>query len=161
MRTPTATRPYTGMLTRMKNAGTLDRAIEIAASAHAGQLDKAGQPYILHPLRVMLRVQSDQERIAAVLHDLLEDTHWRREDLDREGFSPVVLDALDALTRRKDESYEDFIERLTSNAVARRVKLADLEDNMNLDRLPHPSDEDLRRLEKYRRAHAVILASQA
>ena len=70
--------------------GTLERAIAIAADAHAGARDKAGEPYILHCLRVMLRLGSEEERIAAVLHDLLEDTNWTREDLQQEGFSPAL-----------------------------------------------------------------------
>ncbi len=138
--------------------GTLERAIAIAAEAHAGQRDKAGQPYILHCLRVMLRVETAAERIAAVLHDLLEDTEWRREDLLREGFAPATVDAIVALTRQDGESYEAFVERAGSHPSARRVKLADLEDNMDLSRIPHPTEKDQARMRKYRQAYRRINA---
>ncbi len=135
---------------------TIERAIAIAAEAHAGQRDKAGQPYILHCLRVMLRLATDEERIVAVLHDLFEDTDWRREDLGREGFPSPVLDAIVALTRQDGESYEAFVRRAGSHPLARRVKLADLEDNMDLSRLPHPSAHDHVRVRKYQEAYRLL-----
>jgi (p)ppGpp synthase/HD superfamily hydrolase len=131
---------------------TLERAIVIAAEAHTGQVDKAGAPYILHPLRVMLRVRTNAERIAAVLHDVVEDTPWTLDALAAEGFAPAVLSAVDALTRRDRESYEAFVSRAGADPVARVVKLADLADNMDLARLPAPSARDAERLERYRRA---------
>ena len=79
--------------------GNLERAIEIAASAHRGQTDKGGQPYILHPIRVMLRMNTAEERIAAVLHDVVEDSEWTFDALTEEGFSPAVVEALRALTK--------------------------------------------------------------
>ncbi len=135
---------------------TIERAIAIAAEAHAGQRDKAGQPYVLHCLRVMLRVETEEERIAAVLHDLLEDTDWRREDLLREGFPSLVVDAIVALTRQDGESYEAFVRRAGSNPIARRVKLADLEDNMDLSRIPSPSAKDHARIKKYQEAYRLL-----
>ncbi len=135
---------------------TLERAIEIAASAHAGSIDKGGQPYILHPLRVMLSVQSSDERIAAVLHDVVEDTDWTLEALRDEGFSVAVLNALDALTKREAEDYMDFVRRASQDAIARKVKLADLRDNMDLSRLPSPSERDHARLAKYQRALRLL-----
>lgn len=137
---------------------TIERAIAIAAEAHAGQRDKAGQPYILHCLRVMLRVTTDEERIAAVLHDLLEDTAWRREDLRREGFPSPVIEAIAALTRQDGESYEAFVRRAGSHPIARRVKLADLEDNMDLARIPRPSAQDHVRVRKYQEAYRLLNA---
>jgi (p)ppGpp synthase/HD superfamily hydrolase len=139
---------------------TLERAIQIAASAHLGQFDKGGAPYILHPLRVMLRLKSQPEQIVAVLHDVLEDTAWTRGQLAREGFAPNVIAALDALCRRKDqdESYDDFIDRVSANQIAICVKLADLEDNMDLSRIPAPTPADHERLQKYQRAYAVLSA---
>src|SRR5207245_1920141 len=83
---------------------TLERAIQIAASAHQRQFDQGGSPYFLHPLRVMLRLKSEPDRIVAVLHDVLEDTAWTAAQLVEEGFAPGVMTALDALCRRKDES---------------------------------------------------------
>ncbi len=135
---------------------TLERAVAIAAEAHPGLRDKAGQPHILHSLRVMLRVGTEDERIAAVLHDLLEDTEWRREDLLREGFAPAAVGAIVALTRQDGESYEAFVERAGSHPIARRVKLADLEDNMDLSRIPHPTEHDHARIRKYRAAYRKL-----
>ena len=135
---------------------TLERAIEIAAAAHAGATDKGGHPYILHPLRVMLAVDSAEERIAAVLHDVVEDTDWTFDRLRREGFSTRILEALDALTRREDEDYLAFVRRSRINPIARTVKLADLADNMDLTRLPSPTARDRARLEKYQDAVAVL-----
>ena len=128
---------------------TLNRAIAIAARAHEGQFDKAGAPYILHPLRLMLRQSTPEGMMAAVLHDVMEDTGVSLANLRAEGFSPVVLAAVEALTRQADESYEAFIRRLAPNPVARQVKLADLEDNMNLQRLSQMTDRDLKRLRRY------------
>lgn len=131
---------------------TLERAIAIAAQAHAGQVDKAGQPYILHPLRVMLAQTSDAARMAGVLHDVVEDTEYSLDDLAEEGFGHDVLEALDAVTRRGDETYEEFIRRVTSaGSVARSVKCADLLDNCDPSRIAHPGRKDHERIAKYRR----------
>jgi (p)ppGpp synthase/HD superfamily hydrolase len=137
---------------------TLERAIAIAAKAHEGQIDKAGAPYILHPLRVMLRVVTAEERIAAVLHDVVEDTEVTLEMLRREGFSEEVLAAVDSLTKRPGEDYEAFVARAASHQIGRRVKLADLEENSDLSRIPVPSEKDRERVAKYRRAIEQILA---
>ena len=131
---------------------TLERAIAIAATAHAGQVDKGGAPYILHPLKVMLRMTSLEERIVAVLHDVVEDCEISLDDLRKEGFSEEVLDAIESVTKVPGESYEDFVERAAQNPIGRVVKLADLEENSDLSRIASPSWEDLERVEKYRRA---------
>jgi (p)ppGpp synthase/HD superfamily hydrolase len=135
---------------------SLEHAIAIAAEAHRGQKDKAGEPYILHPIRVMLRVSTTEERIVAVLHDLLEDTPWERVDLEREGFPAGVLDALEALTRKPHETYEQFLVRAAGDPIAIRVKLADLEDNLDASRLQSPTDRDLRRMAKYESARTYL-----
>lgn len=134
----------------------LEDAIALAALAHRGQVDKVGQPYILHPLRVMLRLKSQQERMIAVLHDVVEDTNQTLADLARLGYPPEVILALDKLTIRPGEEYEDFIARLGPDPVARRVKLADLEDNMDVSRLPEITPKDEKRLDKYRRAQKQL-----
>ncbi len=140
---------------------TLELAIEIAAKAHAGQLDKAGQVYILHPIRVMMMGRTDEERIVGVLHDVIEDCpDWSREQLLQAGFTEQVLDALDAVTKREGESYEDFVLRAGQNSIARNVKLADLRDNSDLSRLPSPTPKDYQRTEKYQRAIAVLEAME-
>ncbi|WP_131671287.1 HD domain-containing protein [Pseudomonas parakoreensis] len=131
---------------------TLERAIAIAATAHAGQVDKGGAPYILHPLKVMLRMNSLEERIVAVLHDLVEDCGVSLDDLRKEGFSEEVLTAIESVTKVPGESYEDFVERAAQNPIGRVVKLADLEENSDLSRIASPDWEDLERVEKYRRA---------
>lgn len=130
----------------------LERALAIAVEAHKGQKDKYGAPYILHPLRVMARVNSDSEKIVAILHDVVEDTDWTFQQLRKEGFSDEVIRALDCVTKREGEPYEDFVKRSASNALARRVKLADLEDNMDIRRLNSVEAKDAERLNKYLKA---------
>jgi (p)ppGpp synthase/HD superfamily hydrolase len=131
---------------------TLEDAIALAVEAHRGQRDKAGQSYILHPLRVMMRLQTEAERMAAILHDVVEDTPYTLERLRALGYPDEVLGALDCLTKREGESYEAFIERLRPHALARRVKLADLEDNMDVRRLPAVGPREAERLTRYRAA---------
>ena len=136
--------------------GTLERAILIAAQAHLGQRDKGGAPYILHPLRMMMRMESEDAMMAAVLHDVVEDSDWTLEQLRAEGFSEDVLQAVDCLTRRDDESYDEFVARAQANAIARRVKIADLEDNMNVKRIGEMTPKDLARIKEYHRAWRAI-----
>ncbi len=131
----------------------LEKAIRIAVNAHAGQTDKAGAPYILHVLRVMLQMDDERSMIVAVLHDVIEDTACTLDTLRREGFPEDILIALDHLTRRQSESYPDFISRVARHPLALKVKRADLEDNMNTDRLPVLSETDRKRLARYRRAY--------
>jgi (p)ppGpp synthase/HD superfamily hydrolase len=137
---------------------TLERAIAIAAQAHAGQLDKGGQPYILHPLRVMLRVPTQPERIAAVLHDVVEDSPVTLADLAAEGFDQEVLDALAALTKAPGETRVDAAHRAARHPIARAVKLADNADNSDLSRIAEPTDKDRQRLAEYHQVRKVLLA---
>jgi len=138
---------------------TLERAIEIAAVTHAGQTDKGGAPYILHPLRVMLRVAPGAQQIVAVLHDVVEDSDGKVsfDDLAREGFSQEVIDGVRAVTKIEGESYEDFISRAALNPVGKAVKLADLAENSDLSRIEVPTQKDLERVEKYRRAMEYLM----
>lgn len=132
---------------------SLEDAIALALTAHRGQVDHVNQPYILHPLRVMFRLEQELDRIVAVLHDVIEDTDLTLEDLRQKGYSNEILAALDGVTRREEESYEDFVERSLAHPISRRVKLADLEDNMDIRRLSTPLNEtDFNRLRRYRRA---------
>jgi (p)ppGpp synthase/HD superfamily hydrolase len=136
---------------------TLERAIAIAAEAHAGQVDKAGTSYVLHPLRMMLHVSSTDERIVAVLHDVCEDCPgWTLDRLRREGFADHIIEALRSVTKRDGEDYEAFVRRAAANLIGRRVKLADLHDNSDLSRIATPSERDFHRIEKYRRAIDLI-----
>jgi GTP diphosphokinase / guanosine-3',5'-bis(diphosphate) 3'-diphosphatase len=131
----------------------LDAAIAIAAEAHKGQVDKSGRPYILHPLRVMDSVQSDDEKIVAVLHDVVEDSDWTLLALQEAGFPSHIVWAIDALTKKQGEDYRNFTERVSQNTIATVVKIADLRDNMDITRLPLPlTEKDHARLDKYARA---------
>jgi (p)ppGpp synthase/HD superfamily hydrolase len=136
----------------------LEKAIGIAVEAHRGHKDKFGKPdYILHPLRVMQRVETEDEKIVAVLHDVIEDTKWTRAMLARRGFPKRLLDALDCVTKRNGESYSTFVRRSASNPISKRVKLADPEDNMDIRRLPQITARDRKRLNKYLRAYRWLL----
>jgi (p)ppGpp synthase/HD superfamily hydrolase len=136
----------------------LDEAILLAVKAHHGQKDKAGEPYILHPLRLMFRQNSTATRIAAVLHDVVEDTAVTLEQLRETGFSEEVLEAVALLTHDPRDSYEEYVARIKTNPVARAVKLADLEDNMRLERIAEPTDRDWARLQRYHRAWRELRA---
>jgi hypothetical protein len=138
----------------------LERAIVIAAEAHAGQQDKVGEAYILHPLRVMLAVRTPEERIVGVLHDVVEDTSWTLEALREAGFSNEVVDAVEAVSRREGEDYFDFVLRAGANPLARPVKIADLRDNLDLTRIAAPSQRDHERCERYRKALALLGESE-
>ena len=135
---------------------TLEDAILLAAEAHRGQTEKAGNPYILHPLRVMFRLESENDRIVGVLHDVIEDTHYTLKDLRAKGYPEQLLQALGCLTRRETETYEEFITRVRTNPLATRVKLADLEDNMDVRRLPALNEKDAERLRKYLNAWTLL-----
>jgi (p)ppGpp synthase/HD superfamily hydrolase len=127
----------------------LQSALEIAVGAHHGQTDRYGAPYILHPLRVMERVETETEKIVAILHDVVEDTKWTFDDLRKKGFGDEIIQALDCLTKREGEPYEDFVNRSAANPLARRIKLADLEDNMDIRRMQAVTAKDAERLAKY------------
>lgn len=130
----------------------LETALLTALDAHSGQKDKAGQPYILHPLRVMLSLTGETERIVAILHDVVEDSDATLDNLQNQGFSEDVVDAVDALTHRDGESYESYIERLRTTPIARVVKIADLQDNLDESRLSDVRDADRERMTRYRDA---------
>jgi len=134
----------------------LEKAIGIAVEAHRGKQDRYGAPFILHPLRVMGRVSTAEAQTVAVLHDVVEDTRWTFEDLEAEGFPPRIIEALKRVTKQEGEEYEQFVRRSASNPLARIVRLADLEDNMDISRMPHVSEEDLERLQKYLRAWKAL-----
>ncbi|MCM3273332.1 GTP pyrophosphokinase [Paenibacillus elgii] len=137
----------------------LTKAILIATAAHQGQLDKGNQPYILHPLRLMLKAPDNDSRIVAVLHDVIEDTDVTIESLRQEGFAERLLEALDCLTRRDNETYEEFLQRIKPNALARYVKLLDLEDNRDVRRIKNLSEKDFERLQRYEKAVKYLLSS--
>ncbi len=135
----------------------LEKAIEIAVEAHRGQIDKAGKIYILHPMRVMLRGKNETEMIVGILHDTVEDTPVTLDMLHIEGFSEDVLAAIACITKEKGEDYGHFIDRVLTNPLATQVKLYDIEDNLNRDRIPFPTPKDNARFAKYEKYHSVIL----
>jgi guanosine-3',5'-bis(diphosphate) 3'-pyrophosphohydrolase len=135
-----------------------EHAIQIAASAHAGQVDKAGEPYILHPIRVMLRVEGVHERMAAVLHDVVEDTDITLNALAQEEFPAPVVEAVAALTKQPGESRMEAAIRASKNSIALAVKLADNAENINLARLPKPTEKDFARMEEYKAVREFLLA---
>jgi (p)ppGpp synthase/HD superfamily hydrolase len=136
---------------------TLKRAIEIATEAHMGQMDKAGNEYIGHPLRVMEMGKTEEEKIVGILHDVVEDSGWTFDALEAEGFSKEVLDALKCVTKKSEnENYDYFIERVKKNPLAVAVKINDLTDNMDIRRLPYLSDKDVKRLKKYLKAYKKL-----
>ena len=120
--------------------------------AHRGQVDKAGKPYILHPLRLMNNFDSENKKIAAVLHDVVEDSHLTIKDLEKKGIPAESLKIIECLTKRSNEKYEDFIKRISLNKNATNVKIKDIEDNMNISRLSSIEQKDLDRLMKYHNA---------
>ena len=128
----------------------------LAAKGHMGQVDKGGHPYILHPTRVMLSCKTVEEKTVAMLHDLLEDTAYTEDDLREEGFPAEIIEAVVCLTKTEGEEYADYVERVCQNKLAARVKLADLKDNMDLNRLPGLTPKDFQRLEKYLRTKIRI-----
>lgn len=143
----------------------LERAVRVAVDAHEEQTDKAGATYIRHPLRLMEQMDTEHARVVAVLHDVVEDAEYTSEDIEKD-FDTDVRKAVDALTKRDDESYMEFIERVDDHPVARRVKIADLEDNLDLTRLDELTDsihskqrtyhEAWKRLKKWNRGRRIV-----
>ncbi len=138
---------------------TLEDAIILATNAHKGQKDRNDEPYIMHPIRVMAQLWRHDERMVAVLHDVIEDTSVTLDDLRKAGYTDRIVDAVDAISRRKDagESFSQYIQRVKKNPLATKVKIADLRDNSNLDRLPKVEAHDLRRLDRYNRAMQYLI----
>lgn len=136
---------------------TLEQAISLAAKQHEGQVDKANAPYILHPLRVMLNTPTIQHKIVAVLHDILEDTETTIEDLYQFGFQEHIIDAIVALTKKQGETRLEAAQRARQNPIARVVKLADINDNMDLSRIQSPTVKDFERLKEYQQVRDLLL----
>jgi (p)ppGpp synthase/HD superfamily hydrolase len=133
---------------------TLEKALEIAINAHKGQKDKSGADYILHPIRVMQRGETEIEKICGLLHDVVEDSHWTFESLKKEGFSDDIISVLKCITKESEnEDYDTFIDRIITNPIAVKVKLNDLLDNMDITRLKELNERDIHRLNKYLKAY--------
>ena len=137
----------------------LERAIEIAQEAHKGVKDKGGHDYIHHPIRVMHAMSNDQEKIVAILHDVVEDSDWTFERLKEEGFEDSVIESLRCVTKySEEEDYQEFIKRAATNKIATKIKMADIEDNLDLSRLGTLTEKDLIRIEKYKKALQYLKA---
>jgi (p)ppGpp synthase/HD superfamily hydrolase len=134
----------------------LEKAISIAIKAHEGQVDKAGKEYILHPLRVMLKMSGRDEMIVAILHDVAEDTNITLSQLKKYGFSNKIINALGCVTKKDQEVYDNFINRIKKNKLAIKIKIADLQDNLDLKRIPNPKKKDFERIKKYKKALKIL-----
>ena len=150
----------------------LEKAIQIAVEAHTGQIDKGGNPYILHPLRVMLSLDTEEERIVGVLHDVVEDCDgWTWERLKEQGCNATLIEALQSVSKtpqeeaeyrslsedKKLDNYLEFIKRARSNKIGRKVKAADITDNLDISRIDNMAERDLHRLNRYKAALKILL----
>lgn len=136
----------------------IQKALEIAILAHEGQRDKAGKPYLLHPIIVATEMLTDDEIIVALLHDVIEDSDYTIEDLEGAGFSAPVIEAVQLLTHKQGVSYDEYIEGISKNKLATKVKMADLTHNADLSRLPAVTEQDLNRQKKYKKAFDFLLS---
>jgi (p)ppGpp synthase/HD superfamily hydrolase len=135
----------------------LDKALSIAIHAHQGQKDRYGKEAILHPLRVMMRMKTAEEKITAILHDVVEDSNWTIDGLKDEGFSGVIVEAVDCLSKHEGEPYTEYIERVKQSSLAVAVKMGDLEDNMNMQRVTREmTHKDLERFTRYHKARSDL-----
>jgi (p)ppGpp synthase/HD superfamily hydrolase len=139
----------------------LEKAIRVALQVHSGQQDRYGRPYILHPLYVMLQMDTETEMMAAVLHDVIEDSDTTLQDLRDDGFPEEVVEAVSLMTHDKEQqSYESYVRELRPHPVARKIKLADLRHNMDIRRMDRVRERDLARLEKYRNAWEILTSDE-
>lgn len=133
-----------------------EKAMQIAIKVHNGQLDKGGNDYINHPVRVERRCTCQEDRLVALLHDTIEDGNIASEYLLLVGFSQEVVDAVLSVSRKIGEDYFEFIQRYKANPIGRRVKICDLEDNMDITRLKELTEKDIERLKKYHKAYKIL-----
>lgn len=138
----------------------IDRALNIAQKAHQGQFDKGGKPYINHPLAVAEFVQTENEKIVALLHDVVEDSDITLHDLELEGFSEEILLAIACLTHKSGQTYDEYLFSVKSNTLARAVKLADLKHNSDISRIASPAAKDFNRLKKYQNAICFLMGQE-
>ena len=139
----------------------LNNMISLAVEAHNNQFDKGGMPYILHPLKVMHYLKTDDEELQciAIGHDIIEDTYVTALMLEKKGFTPRVISGINALTKIKNEALEDYMVRICDNTDAMRVKLCDLRHNSDIRRLKGVTEKDMARLAKYAQMYTLIEAS--
>lgn len=135
-----------------------DLALSIALEAHKGQVDKAGEDYMNHPIFVASLVDTEEEKAAALLHDVIEDSEMSLTDLLNNGIPSGVLQAVSILTKDKKLTYQEYLVRVKSNDIATKVKLADLKHNSDISRISNPSKKDYERLKKYKQAIKFLSA---
>ena len=128
------------------------KALKLCFEAHKNQLDKSGMPYVFHPFHLAEQMETEETVVAALLHDVMEDTDYTAEDLKEMGFDGDILDALLLLTHQDGVDYMDYVKKIKSNPIARAVKLADLTHNSDLTRLDVVDEKALERKEKYKKA---------
>lgn len=133
-----------------------NKAIKIAFEAHAGQLDRSGLPYVLHPIHVAEQMKDEDTCVVALLHDVIEDTDITLEDLRTYGFTEAQLEGVRLMTRLEDEDYFDYVRNLKDNPIARAVKIEDLKHNSDKARISVMTDDDQKRLEKYKKALEIL-----
>ena len=143
-----------GIISKNRNAllNQLSIAEKTAQKAHEGQLDKGGNPYINHPVYVANSLQNLEHKIVALLHDVCEDSNLTVDDLLNLGFSKRISHSVSVLTRDKRASYDDYLAEIKIDTNARTVKIADIKHNMQISRIPEPTEDDYARLEKYEKA---------
>ena len=144
--------------TGQEYAKLLDLAIKIVEKAHTGQIDKAGKPYILHPLTVMAQMEDVESKIVAVLHDAIEDSDLTLTELSQQGFPELIIEAIAAITKLDGELYDDYLLRVMGNTIACKVKIADVSHNMDISRIANPTVKDFQRLEKYQKVLKQLTA---
>jgi (p)ppGpp synthase/HD superfamily hydrolase len=144
----------------MKKGELLGKVLVLATNAHAGQFDRGGNPYILHPMKVMHYLKSDDEELQcmALLHDVVEDTKTTWDDLRDIGCTERVINGVKALTKMPGESYDQYKERVFANPDAMKVKMADLRHNTDIRRLKGVTEKDIIRMEKYNRFYLELQA---
>lgn len=133
-----------------------EKALRICLAAHAGQTDLAGRPYFEHPVHLAEQMDDEATTCAALLHDAIEDTDTTLDDLTCAGMQDEVVEAVGLLTHKRGVPYMEYIEGLADNPIAKKVKLADLEHNSDLSRLPEVTERDLKRIGKYKRAIELL-----
>lgn len=137
------------------------RAMKLCYEAHAGQTDKSGLPYVHHPLHLAEQMDDEDSTVTALLHDVVEDTHYSIEDLQGMGFGDNVIEALKLLTHDPAVPYMEYVRKIGTNPLATKVKLADLAHNSDTTRLDHePTEADLKRLQKYQEARKILLQEE-
>ncbi len=136
------------------------KAITVAYNAHQGQLDRAGLPYILHPLHVAEQMKDEDTCVVALLHDVIEDTDLTLENLREYGFTEAQIEGVRVMTREEDEDYFEYIRSVKTNPLALAVKLEDLKHNSDVTRIIEMTDKDLQRIEKYKKAMEILLSDE-